>query len=302
MNDTIITFAGRTFTHQDIELIQWARKTYPSLSKKELAATVCEFLNWTTPGASPKTPQCQLLLQKLAAQGMIQLPPLQRSAKKKAFTPQQDIKWDTSPLEGESPDFEPLYLEITRPGEPSFSRWKAYIDQYHMLGYKMVFGSRLHYFLKSGDRELGGLQFSASAWALEPRDKWIGWSIQDKKERLHLILNNSRFLIFPWVHIHNLASRALSLVVKQIQNDWLKWYGYAPVLLETFVDLEHFTGTCYRAANWLYLGQTKGRGRMDRNKEYLLSPKAIYVYPLERNCRAYLRGERAYRVIDPDER
>jgi hypothetical protein len=138
-----------------------------------------------------------------------------------------------------------------------------------MLGYKNVFGSQLHYFIKSGDKELGCLQFSASAWALEHRDRWIGWSIQDKKERLHLIINNSRFLIFPWLHIRNLASRALSLAAKQIQNDWLREYCYAPVLLETFVDLEHFTGTCYKATSWLYLGQTKGRGRMDRKNEYL---------------------------------
>jgi hypothetical protein len=106
-----------------------------------------------------------------------------------------------------------------------------------MLGDKLVFGSRLQYFVKSGDTELGCIQFSASAWALEERDKWIGWDVEDRKKRLHLIVNNSRFLIFPWVHIRNLASRALSFAAKQIQQDWLMEYCYAPVLLETFVDL-----------------------------------------------------------------
>lgn len=301
INDTIITFSGRTFTSQDIELIKWAIKTYPSLSRQELANTVCEFLGWTTPAGQPKAIQCNLLLEKLQAEGIIQLPPVRHFTKRKLSIKNQHMEFDTSPIEGESREFEPVYLEIVVSGKAAFDRWKAYVNQYHMLGYKNVFGSQLHYFIKSGNMELGCLQFSASAWALEHRDKWIGWSIQDKKERLHLIINNSRFLIFPWVHIRNLASRALSLAAKQIQNDWLREYCYAPVLLETFVDLEHFAGTCYKAANWLYLGQTKGRGRMDRKNEYPLSRKAIYVYPLEKDFMAYLRGEKPYRRVDPDE-
>ena len=300
MNDTIITYAGRIFTSEDIELIRWAAKTYPSLSRQELVSTVCEFLSWTTPAGRPKTIQCNLLLEKLETEGIIQLPPVRHFMKRKLSTKNQNMEFNTNLIEGESREFEPVYLEIARAGE-SINRWKAYVNQYHMLGYKNVFGSQLHYFIKSGDKELGCLQFSASAWALEHRDRWIGWSIQDKKERLHLIINNSRFLIFPWVHIRNLASRALSLAAKQIQNDWLREYYYAPVLLETFVDLEHFAGTCYKAANWLYLGQTKGRGRMDRKNEYLLSRKAIYVYSLEKDFRAYLKGEKPYRRVDPDE-
>jgi len=301
MNNTIITFAGRIFTGKDIELIRWATKTYPSLSRQELVSTVCEFLGWMTPAGRPKTIQCNLLLEKLEAEGIIQLPPVRHFTKRKLSIKNHDMEYNTNPIKGETREFEPIYLEIAVPGEAAFNRWKAYINQYHMLGYKAVFGSQLHYFIKSGDIELGCLQFSASAWALEHRDRWIGWSIQDKKERLHLIINNSRFLIFPWIHIRNLASRALSLAAKQIQNDWLREYCYAPVLLETFVDLEHFQGTCYKAANWLYLGETKGRGRMDRNNQHLLSHKAIYVYPLEKDFMAYLKGEKPYRRVDPDE-
>ncbi len=138
------------------------------------------------------------------------------------------------------------------------ARWRAYINRYHILKYKSVFGSRLQYFIKSGDTELGCLQFSASSWALSERDKWIGWTVDDRKARLNLIVNNSRFLIFPWVHIRNLASKALSLAAKQIQDDWLRQYCYAPVLMETFVDLAHFKGTCYKAANWYILAKPKG--------------------------------------------
>jgi hypothetical protein len=114
-------------------------------------------------------------------------------------------------------------------------------------------------------------------------------------------VNNSRYLIFPWVKIKNLASCALSIVSKRIQKDWLRKYCYAPVLLETFVDLEYFQGTCYKAANWINLGKTKGRGRMDRNKEYALSQKAIFMYPLEKDFKEILKGEKPFKVVNPDE-
>jgi hypothetical protein len=125
--------------------------------------------------------------------------------------------------------------------------------------------------------------------------------VDDRKARLNLIVNNSRYLIFPWVHIKNLASKALSLAAKQIREDWLQEYCYAPVLLETFVDLAHFKGTCYKAANWRYLGETKGRGRMDRNKEYALSKKAIFMYPLQDDFKAVLKGEKPCKAVNPDE-
>lgn len=132
--------------------------------------------------------------------------------------------------------------------------------------------------------------FSASAWALSERDRWIGWSKKDRSQRLHLIVNNTRFLIFPWVKVQNLASHALSLAAKQVPIDFRKRYGYKPVLLETFVDVERYTGTCYRAANWMCLGQTAGRGRMDRYHEQLSTPKLIFVYPLVRDFRQHLLG------------
>jgi len=131
-------------------------------------------------------------------------------------------------------------------------------------------------------------------------EKRLNWTKEDKKTRLHLIVNNSRFLIFPWVHLRNLASKVLSLAVKQIQQDWLREYCYAPVLLETFVDTAHFHGTCYKASNWLYLGETKGSGRSGRQAG-LLSKKMVFMYPLQQNFKACLRGEEPYKAVDPDE-
>jgi hypothetical protein len=170
-----------------------------------------------------------------------------------------------------------------------------------MIGDKHVNGSRLSYFIKSRDTILGCLQFSASSWALSSRDQWIGWNVGDRKQRLHLIVNNSRLLILPWVKVKNLASKVLSIAIKRIQEDWLREYCYAPVLLETFVDTSHFKGSCYKASNWIYLGETQGRGRMDRNREYALSRKAIYMYPLQKDFKDCLKGLKPYKRVNPDE-
>ncbi len=299
MDNTIRVFSGRTFSSEDIELIKWARKTYPKLPKYEFAGTVCELLGWTTQSGRSKEQQCLAFLEKLEAEGIIKLPHTNNIRKNKSSVRVSEIIFDTKEIEGEVSEYEPIRLTIARPGK-DLSRWRSYINQYHMLGFKTVFGSRLQYFIKSGDIELGCIQFSASSWALAERDKWIGWTADNRKTYLHIVVNNSRFLIFPWVHIRNLASKALSLAAKQIQEDWLREYCYAPVLLETFVDLEHFKGTCYKAANWLYLGETKGRGRMDRNNEHALSKKAIFVYPLQNDFKACLRGEKPYKVVEPE--
>lgn len=299
MKNNIRVFSGRTFSPEDIETIKWVRKTYQKLSRSEIAGTVCEILKWTTPAGNAKLQQCKAFLGMLEEEGIIQLPPFDTTKQNKCRVRRKVFEFDTSEQKGEVGEYEPIKLVIAKPGE-ELKRWRAYVNQYHMLKDKQVFGSRLQYFVKSGDIEVGCMQFSASAWALEERDKWIGWTREDKKIRLNLILNNSRFLVFPWIHIHNLASKALSIAAKQIQNDWLNEYCYAPVLLETFVDTTYFKGTCYKAANWLYLGETKGSGRSG-GKEGLLSRKLIFVYPLQEDFKACLKGEKPYKVVNPDE-
>ena len=299
MNNTIMVFSGRTFSPKNIELIQWVRNTYPKLSIQELAATVCELLEWTTPAGRPKVGQCRAFLNKLESEDIIKLPTKRNHVRDMTLS-KAKIEFDTREIIGEVRTFEPLELKIAYPGD-NLRRWRSYVNQYHMLGDKREYGSRLMYFIQSGDKELGCLQFSASSWALEDRDKWIGWNIEDRKARLHLIVNNSRYLIFPWVRIKNLASKALSLAARQIQEDWLREYCYAPVLLETFVDQEHFKGTCYKAANWIHLGQTKGRGRADSHHTNSLSQKDIYVYPLQKDFRACLKGAKPCKAMNPDE-
>ena len=301
MDKTIIVCSGRSFTTEEIDLIKWTRKKYPQLSRQELAATVCEFLGWITPAGRAKTPQCKLLLKTLEEAGHIELPAAIITSQRSTWNVKiPDFKMDTTPITGELKDLEPIHLEIARAGT-ELKRWRRYVNEYHMLGDKKVFGSRLAYFIKSRETILGCLQFSASSWALSSRDQWIGWTVEDRKQRLHLIVNNNRFLILPWVSVKNLASKVLSLAIKQIQEDWLRDYCYAPVLLETFIDTSHFAGTCYKASNWTYLGETQGRGRMDRENNYGLSRKAIYMYPLQKDFKDCLKGIKPCKTVNPDD-
>lgn len=297
MDNTIREFSGRTFSSEDIDTIKWTLKTYSKLSRTELISTVCEMLNWTTAGGTAKRIQCTEFLEELEHEGLIKLPKSVTRTVRKRLVVRKEFDFDTTEIVGEVNAFEPIKLQIAYPGE-DLKRWRAYVHKYHKLGDKTVFGSRLQYFVKSGDLELGCMQFSASAWALKARDQWIKWTIEDKKQRLNLIVNNSRFLIFPWVNIKNLASKALSLAIKQIQEDWIKEYCYAPVMLETFVDTSCYEGTCYKASNWIYLGDTIGTGRTQT--ETKLSKKKIFMYPLEKDFREYLKGNKEYKKVEQE--
>ena len=299
-NKSVMQHSGREFNTEEIALIKETTETYRNLSQKELASTICELIGWVTHDGKPKTVQCVEFIRRLEQEGLIRLPPI-ATAKIRPRRPKEGA--GRSSLDGidmsEVTKCGDINLKIVRPGN-GLARWRAYVSNFHVLGDPQVYGSQLRYLVTSDGRDLGCLLFSASSWALAQREEWIGWTPEEKKSRLHLILNNSRFLLFPWVRVKNLASRTLSMAARQIQADWLVEYCYAPVLLETFVDAP-YKGTSYKASNWIYLGETKGRGRNDRHTERLLTKKAIYVLPLRRDFRAVLKGEKPYKAVDPDD-
>lgn len=291
-NEDSVLLCGRKFTVQELEDIQETVHMFPLLSQRELGLTICENLNWVAPNGRYKIDACRQLLIKLEAQGALRLPELRKTLPgKKTFMPGERTKAEDL-LVGTVSQFEPIHLEIVRKIE-DIRLWNEYVMRYHALGYKRPFGAHQRYFIvskaSSEYRRLGCLLFAASAWALAARDNWIGWSQDDRSQRLHLVVNNTRFLIFPWIKIKNLASKVLSMAVKQIGWDWQERYGYKPVLLETFVDSAKYKGTCYKAANWMFIGETVGRGRMDRNTQYLSSPKRIFIYPLVKDFQEKLR-------------
>ncbi|MGA2108218.1 MAG: Druantia anti-phage system protein DruA, partial [Syntrophorhabdales bacterium] len=162
------------------------------------------------------------------------------------------------------------------------------IDTYHYLGYTPLPGAQLRYLIRSHGQVLALLGFSAAAWKVAPRDEYIGWDGQTRKKNLHLVVNNARFLILG--RYPNLASRILSLASKRIASDWRARYGYAPVLIETFVEKECFTGCCYKASNWVCVGETKGRGKLDVRHEHKVPVKSVWLYPLKKDFQRCLRS------------
>jgi len=305
MEKPIKEFSGRAFSPEEIELIQWTVKAYPKLTRKELAKTICEFLGWAQISGKPKTQQCLSMLKALEESGTVKLPPAKTKGNNE--NPRHTSRESVPAHEGNENihSYEVIEcgrVELAPPLTAAENKqWSQYVRQYHALGCATQFGAQIRYFIRSQGQDLGCLQFSASAWALAPRDTWIGWTREQKKTRLHLIVNNSRFLILPWVQIKNLASRALASAARRIQADWLTAYCYEPVLLETFVDTAQYKGICYRAANWECLGVTRGRGRQDRHNACALTEKAIYVYPLQRDFREILQGEKPFKAVAPDE-
>ncbi len=173
---------------------------------------------------------------------------------------------------------------------PDSTLWNEYIDRYHYLGYKPLPGAQLRYFACSENRILALLGFGAAAWKTAARDRFIGWRPSERERNLQLIVNNARFLILPWVESKNLASKLLAMAARQLPEDWHNRYAYRPVLLETFVDTQRFTGACYKAANWIHVGHTQGRGKLDRNHQANLPTKSIWLYPLRKDFRCSLRS------------
>jgi hypothetical protein len=166
--------------------------------------------------------------------------------------------------------------------------WNQLIERYHYLGYKPLPGAQLRYFVFGGSGLLATLGFGASAWSVADGDCYIGWTAKQRKSNLPLIVNNSMFLVLPWVKSRNLASKILSLACKQITDDWQARYNYSLVLLETFVQVDRFTGTCYRAADWMQVGITQGRGKLEKSKQGKLPRKYILLYPLVKAFREQL--------------
>jgi hypothetical protein len=284
--------SGREFSRKDFTLIKDTIRLCPHLSRKELAKVISENLSWYQSNGEPKHRACMKVLEKREALGHIELPPLRYSplkgvSQKVKITGQSDAG---SLLTGRIDEYGAVVIEPVE-GESAMRLWAEYIERYHYLGYKRAFGNQQRYFVRLADGTLVGcLLYSAPAWAVAYRDEWIGWDRLQRTRGLHLIINMSRFLIFPWVKVTNLASRILSLSVKQVSGDWLRRYTYRPVLIESFVDRARYRGVCYRAANWQSIGLTKGRGRMDRWHKGPSTIKEVFVYPLSGSFREQLKG------------
>lgn len=234
-----ITLSGREFKVKDLKLIKETISLFPALSRKEISKSLCEILEWYQANGEPKYLSCQRVLEKLEAWGHIKLPPLIRQ--NKGYHHKVVISEKSDPealIFGQVDKYGPIVIETIIDRERGLL-WNEYIERYHYLGHRNVLGSQQKYFIRFVSGELlGCLLYSASAWSVGCRDEWIGWGRDERVKNLHLILSQSRFLIFPWIKVKNLASKVLSLSAKQVQNDWLLRYNFQPVMLESFVDRE----------------------------------------------------------------
>ena len=280
--NTGMRYCGREFSSEDIVLIN--SLIAEGLNRQQLSRRFCDKVGWLKHDGGLKDMSCRVAFLQMHRDGLISLPvprkPYNRPGTKRTLLaePQPEI---LQPAGGHE-----LEIELANKGDSAL--WNEYMDRYHYLGYFPLPGAQLRYFVRSGGQALALLGFGAAAWKTEPRDSHIGWDAETRKRNLHLIINNARFLVLPWVRSKNLASRVLSLVSRRIASDWKKRYNYEPVLLETFVEKERFRGTCYKAANWNYVGDTKGRGKLDVKNEYNLPVKGVWLFPLRKDFRKRL--------------
>src|SRR6516162_4005022 len=287
---------GRMFAASEIALICEVVATCGGLSRKELANTISELVGWKRANSSLKEAECLMLLARLEAQGRLRLPAKQQTRPVGSVTsiPRTAAGEAGTSRSGRVETFAPVCVERVADAGAR-QRFRELVGRYHTLGYKVPFGAHLQYLIsinQPAPTVVGCLQFSSAAWRMQARDRWIGWDDATRARHLPQVVNNSRLLLLPWVHIENLASATLARVLWRLPADWQAQYGVTPLLVETLVDPAQYTGACYRAANWVELGETSGRGRLDRqHRRHGARPKRVWVYPLRRDAQARLRGE-----------
>ncbi len=285
-----MTLQGRQLTRADIDFIRQLISEHPAWSRRQLSIALGRAWRWYNANGVLKDMACRSLLVKLHERRYIELParrqlPTSRMAQRRI----PDVAHDITPIHQSLQGLRPLkVIDVHRhkDDEPLFS---CLLSRYHYLGYTSPVGENMTYLVVDCcGRPLACVLFGSSAWSCASRDADIGWDSSCRQRNLQFITNNTRFLIFPWVHVPHLASHILALVARRISTDWLSRYGHRVYLLETFVDQTRFAGTCYRAANWRHVGDTRGRSRNDCQTRMKVSVKSVFLYPLVRNYQVRL--------------
>lgn len=283
--------AGRNFTEETLARIRSRVEGDPTLTRTALSREVCTWLGWQGADGQPKDMGCRVALLKLARRGFIDLPAGRAVSFAKPIKASVPASGDGLSIETSLAELGRVWLVGVDSGQAELScTWWAMMQAHHPLGAGPLCGAQLRYLVACEAGLVGGLSFSAPAWRLACRDAWIGWDDPARQAGLSKVVANSRFLILPSVRVPNLASHVLSRAVARLANDWQSRYGITPVLVETFVDSTRYRGTCYRAANWIALGKTQGRGRQDRTHMAAGTLKDILVYPLHPNWRTMLQA------------
>jgi hypothetical protein len=287
--NVLLKYRGRSVTEAEAAFIRELIAAHPALSRRRLSEELCRAWNWVQPNGQPRAMVCRGLMLALHRAGHIRLPeprratlnPLVQRARPAA------VEVDQRPLEGALRSLGPLRFELVR-RTPREALFNALLQQHHYLGYTRPVGEHLKYLVFAQERVLACSAWSSAPRHLGPRDRFIGWSPETRRRNLPLLATNLRFLVLPWVRVPHLASHLLGRMARRLSRDWQQSYGHPLYFLETFVDLERFAGTCYRAANWIVLGRTTGRGKNDQTHRPNRSFKEVLGYPLQRRFRELL--------------
>ena len=297
-----MVIAGRDFNDEIIARIRETVCTSAELTRGALARQVCDWFDWRGADGRPKEISSRVTLNKLEQRGLIELPP----ARPVSFAPRLARAVAPAPqwpcIETSLSKLGDIELVVVSADRALSGQWRSMMQAHHPLGDGPLCGAQLRYLIRSAQGVVGGLSFSAPAWRLGVRDAWIGWTDSTRAARLRQVVGNTRFLILPSVKVKNLASHVLGLATQRLARDWQMRYAERVLLVETFVDTSRYEGTCYRAANWVDLGLTQGRGRQDRARTAQVSAKRVLVYPLQRNARKILTAALHWPRIVPSAR
>ena len=278
-----------TLEQSHVRHIQGLLAANPQWHRSRLSLELCKLWNWQNPSGQYKDMACRSLLLKLERAGSIVLPPRQGKRTFNARPSYLSVPHQKETIDGNLKALTPLRITDANKSSEDYKLFSCLLSQYHYLSYRGAVGENIKYLIYDvQDRPVSCFLFGSAAWKTAPRDAFIGWNKNERETNLRYLTNNMRFLILPWVRVPHLASHILSRITRCISNDWQEKYGHSIYLLETFVDRSLFRGVCYRSANWILTGQTRGRTRNDRNHDIQTPIKDIYVYPLIKDFRRRL--------------
>jgi len=290
MEPIVFRYRSRELASHDIDFIRSAISKYYSRGRSYISRVLCRHWNWVQPNGKLKEYPARDLLLRLEEKGFIKLPPrLNQKNNVKHNTYAQIPIFKKQDLAGIVGNYSKLTIRIVKQADSYL--WNYLLHHYHYLGQPKLVGEHLKYLAYLNGQVVACISWASAAWKIKSREEFIGWDKSTKRKKLYLIANNTRFLILPWIRVKHLASKVLALNLKRLSDDWQNIYNHRVYLVETFVDTSRFKGTCYKAANWQYVGQTSGSAKKGNDYLYHGQPKAVYLYPLHRNFRRLLNDD-----------
>jgi hypothetical protein len=290
MESIVYRYRSRELSQKDVNFINATIIQHYSKGRSYISRVLCQHWNWLQPNGKLKEYAARDLLLRLEEKGFIKLPPRlkqKNNLKQKSFA--QTPFFNNTPLCGSVSHYTDLKIQLVQTGDDYL--WGYLLHHYHYLGRPKLVGEHLRYLVYLGGQVVACQAWASAAFKVKDRDDFIGWNPKTRKRCLHLVANNTRFLILPWIRIKHLASKILALNLRRLSDDWYNAYHHPIHLAETFVDTSRFQGTCYKAANWRYVGQTKGSGKKGNDYQFHGQSKAVYLYPLDRNFKRELNHD-----------